>query len=94
MLAARSTTAPTVLYIVACALQLGGAALIVWEICDDRRTARELGQSIIPVTWENVEGAAKAIVEHLAANQWPRWLGVVLIFGGAIVGLVGNLLAL
>jgi hypothetical protein len=87
----QSTTLLTVLYVVGFGLQIVGGVLIVLEVRDDLRVARRIPD---PATYASLEALPDSLRERLSRNLWRRWLGVVLIFIGAGVGLTANLLAL
>jgi hypothetical protein len=89
-----SKTLPLILYGIATVLQLGGAALIVMEIRDDRREALRIAESSLPVEWATADAIGEAFVAYLSGRRWRRGLGVLLLFLGALMGFAANLAAL
>jgi hypothetical protein len=83
-----------VLYTVALLMQLGGVALIVWEIRDDRREARRIAQSALPVRFSTVDAVGEAFVAYLSGRRLRRIAGVVLIVLGAFVAFAANITAM
>jgi hypothetical protein len=90
----QSATLPIVLYTIALVMQMGGVVLIVWEIIDDRREARRIAQSALPVRWSTVDAVGQAFVDYLSGRRWRRITGVVLIVIGAFVAFAANITAL
>jgi hypothetical protein len=84
-----------VLYSAGFALQLLGGGLVAWEIREDLRAVRK---ATTDAGWERVGGESRmfpaSMVERWTRRLWRRVAGLVLVFAGAAVGLVANLLAL
>jgi hypothetical protein len=83
-------TLPTILYSVGFVLQVAGAILVVLEIRNDVRTARQVSST---VTWDNIDSFPRFVRERLSGHLGLRILGVVLIFVGATVEFAANLTA-
>jgi hypothetical protein len=89
--AEKGTTAAVVLYAVGFVLQVLGGVIIALQIRNDLRAARRIAADL---AWENVDSFPAFVGERLARRMWPRVAGLVLVFAGAAVGLLANLLAL
>jgi hypothetical protein len=89
--AEKGTTAALVLYCAGFALQLIGGVIVALQIRNDVRAARRIATD---TAWENLDSFPAFVGERLSARLRPRVIGLLLIFAGAAVGLVANLLAL
>jgi hypothetical protein len=89
--AEKGTPAAVVLYGAGFVLQIIGGTVLAPQIRKDLRAARRGAED---AAWENVDSLLAFVAERLSGRLWPRIVGLALIFAGAGVGLVANLLAL
>jgi hypothetical protein len=88
-----------VLYVVALGMQLGGAGFVIHDVyrsIRNMRTFKEDWDEGKRIGWpEPIEGALGnwVIRQNEVRNVW-RWVAVVLLLGGVLLGFAGNVLSL